>query len=226
MIIKLLSGELIGIVDFNSIHFYDIKTLGKEQIINYKITKIKIHIGYLKGKKVISGIESVFENLINGEEKNFINKGKLETEEIIELSIMKNDFLSQVELQFDSDISIFFLRFITHKNHQISFGDYNENKRLIHCINENEIITGFFGYYYKKLNAIGCDYIKRKDYCIYFIFGYLALRHKAKNSEFKNKWDKKFKELDISYQFIWKVANLPDDCKTTFISIFKYIFPY
>lgn len=89
---KLLSGELIGIVDFNSIHFYDIKTLGKEQIINYKITKIKIHIGYLKGKKVISGIESVFENLINGEEKNFINKGKLETEEIIELSIMKNDF--------------------------------------------------------------------------------------------------------------------------------------
>ena len=37
MNIKLLSGELIGIVDFNSIHFYDIKKLFQELKVFLKI---------------------------------------------------------------------------------------------------------------------------------------------------------------------------------------------
>lgn len=219
-------GILIGVIDSDSKMFDDNEALGEGQLIKYKIIKIKIYIGYLEGKKVISGIESIFKNLINGEEKNIVKKSELKPEEIKELTIKKNDFLSQIELQFDENISIFFLRFITHKNHQISFGEFNEKIPLNHSNKENEIISGIFGSFNKKLDAIGCICIKRKDYFIYFIFGYLALRHKAKNLEFKNKWDKEFKKLDISYQFIWKVANIPDDCKTAFISIFKYIFPF
>ena len=39
------------------------------------------------------------------------------------------------------------------------------------------------------------------------------------NEAFRKKWEEKYKELDIVYQFIWKAMLLPD---TAFAKIIKY----
>ena len=221
--IRIYNSGLYGFLGPNSEFYDDIETFGEKELNNYKITTIKIYVGYLYGKKKMLGIGYTHKNMINGEEINTINKKDIEAEEILELDIKENDYLVEIELQFDN--SIFFLRFITKKNHQIFFGEYNKDFNLHHLVQEkNHIICGFQGYYSNTLDSIACYYYRRFDRFYKFFFIFFVLKYMAKSLDFRIKWETKYRELPISYQFIWRTITLPDDCKYVFHSIFKYIF--
>ena len=221
--VRIYNTAIYGFLGQNSEFYDDSKTFGEKELNNYKITKIKIYVGYLYGKKEILGIGYTHKNMINGEEINTIDKNDIETEEILELTIKGNDYLFEIELQFDN--FTFFLRFKTKKNHQIFFGEYNKDFALHHLVQEkNQIIWGFYGAYRNTLDSIGCYYYRRLDGFIKFFYIFFALKYKAKSLDFRNKWETKYRELPISYQFIWRTITLPDDCKYVFHSIIKYIF--
>ena len=66
-------------------------------------------------------------------------------------------------------------------------------------------------------------YIKRYfNKKLIFLLKYLV----SNDKNFRDKWNKSFKELDIPSQYIWKVVNLPDDCEYSYHLIIKFLIPF
>ena len=42
-----------------------------------------------------------------------------------------------------------------------------------------------------------------------------------KNNKFREEWEKKYKELDIDFQYLWRVVNLPE---ASFAKIISFCF--
>ena len=87
---------LFGIITEEDKNFDVCDIFTAEEILNYKIIKLRIYLGYLKGKKVILGIGITFKNLLNGKLVNTVHKGDSKVEEIEELIIKDNDYLTNV----------------------------------------------------------------------------------------------------------------------------------
>ena len=132
--------------------------------------------------------------------------------------IEDNDYLTKVFIQLNPSYwSISFIRFITHKNNQIFAGEYEDNNEDRDLNNVNEVIIGFYGGLSKKLGCLGCLYISKHIYCKKLFFGIFLLKYLvSKDKNFRDKWNKSCKELDIPSQYIWKVVNLPDDCEYSY----------
>ena len=63
----------------------------------------------------------------------------------------------------------------------------------------------------KKLDATGVLFVSMKDILEDSILVFMMLKYKSKKDEkFKEDWDKKYKSLDIEYQYIWRFINLPN----------------
>ena len=221
-------GNLFGTVTLEDKKFDDCENFPAKEILNYKIIKQRIYLAYLKGKKVILGIGTTFKNLLNGKIVNTVHKDDLQVEEIVELIIKNDDYLTKVLIQMNmSDFSISFIRFITHNNHQISSGEYEENGEDRNLNLENEVILGFFGGINKRLDYIGCQYIRKEIYYKNLFFGFFLLKYLAKKDKnFRDKWNESYKGLDVSSQYLWKAVNLPDDCKYSYYLIIKYLSPF
>ena len=221
---------LFGIITPEDKEFDDCQNFTAKEILNYKIIKQRIYLGYLEGKKVILGIGTTFKNLLNGKIVNTVHKGDSKVEEIEELIIKDNDYLTNVFIKLDQiDFSISFIRFITHNNNQISSGEYEDNNgdRILILNEENEVIVGFYGGIKKKLVNIGCLYIRKVIYFKYLFFGVFLLKYLAKKDKnFRDKWNESYKGLDVSSQYLWKAVNLPDDCKYSYYLIIKYLSPF
>ena len=60
-----------------------------------------------------------------------------------------------------------------------------------------------------------------KDILKESILVFMMLNYKSKKDEkFRKDWDKKYKSLDIEYQYIWRFINLPN---AIIASIIKYL---
>ena len=92
---------LFGIISPEDKKFDVCDIFTAEEILNYKIIKQRIYLGYLEGKKVIFGIGTTFKNLLNGKIVNTIHKGDLKVEEIEELIIKDGDYLTKVFIQMN-----------------------------------------------------------------------------------------------------------------------------
>ena len=225
---KLEFGTLFGLINMGCQRFDDSKLfISENKIIEYKIIKIRVYLGYINGKKNILGIGCTYKNIFNGKIKETINKGNIEAEEVEEFCIKNNEYLSNVYFQL-SDFSPNYdnifdnFRFITNKNNQKFIGEYNGKSEIKKLIDKEAIIFGFFGTFTNRLETIGCMYIKSQTLYNILSFGFFILKHIAKrNKDFKNKWEKNYKNLPISYQYLWKAVNLPDDCP--FHRIIKYL---
>ena len=205
----------------------DLEDLGKKEIIKMKIIKIKVYIGLYDQKKVIFGISTTFKNLITGEIKETLpHKGSLDFLDIKEFVIGNDEYLTDFYIQFP----FFDLDYIL----QIGYGtnkrkflvpeksdEVGENKYVSEN-GRNNIIIGTFGHFSEKLDATGCFFVPKKDYMKFILFSFFMLRHKSKNdAQFKEEWDKKYKNIPIEYQYIWKFINLDEK---PFKSIIKYCF--
>ena len=222
-------GDIYGVGSQDDTYFDDFEGFSNRELLNYKIIKQRIYLGYLEGKKVILGIGTTFKNLLNG---NIVNKDHKEdlqvVEEIEELIIKDDDYLTNVFIQMNQyDFFISFIRFITHNNNQISSGEYEENGEDRILNQENEVILGFYGGINKRLNYIGCLYTRKDIYYKKLFFGIFLLKYLAKkDNNFRDKWNVGFKELDVSSKYLWKAVNLPDNCKYSYYLIIKYLSPF
>ena len=216
-----------GLVASESHSFDNEKEISK--MLNYKIIKIKIYLGYSKGEKVILGIGTTFQNILDGNIINTVHKVEGKVEEIEELIIKGNEYLADIQINLDQDnFYIICLRFITNKNNQLLVGEYDEeNYELKIPKSSKSVIVGFYGSYggyYKRLESIGFYYVEKEILFKEIFYGFFLLKYYLKhNKNFRDIWDKDYKKLDFSYQCLWKAVNLPDSCKYFFYLIIKYL---
>ena len=201
--------------------FWDDNT-DEEFSIKSKIIQIKIHTGEYNGKYVILGISLTFKNLVNNEEKivNHIGSGK--ALEIQSLDIKENEYVTNFYIKFlDNEEYISQLGFSTNKNRRILVGVDEGNYKIIEYNDGSHIIIGSFGHLDEIMNGIGIYYIKKTDFMKELLFGIFIVRYLNKNNkEFKKKWDEKYKEIPMEYQYMWKMINLPDN---TYYGILRYL---
>jgi hypothetical protein len=211
-----------GIIDQESKHWDDVEEIGKKEILKYKISKIKLFSTKNKEKEVLLGVEVTYTYRLTGETKNFANH--IGTDPIFdskEMNLKSNEYLSDFNIKCDFlNDCITKLGYGTTKQNKILIGNEEDENQIIETNGIEYIIVGIFGCYNKRLDGIGFYYVKQKDYFNKIYQTYFILRYVAKkDNKFKKEWEKRYKELPIQYQYMWRTVNLPD---TIFSGIIKY----
>ena len=202
----------------------DLEDLGYETLMKHKITKIKIYSGSYQGKQVILGISYEFKNLFTGKVMTSeIHKSSQDFEDFKEYEIKNNEFLTDFHIRFPHECDyITQLGFTTSKGSKIFLGTEEGENKIILSNGGQNIIIGTFGCLNKKLDAMGCLYISKKEYARRRIFYLFMLRYIIKkDNKFKEQWDNKLNELPEEFKYIWKTINLPD---TAFSQIITFCF--
>jgi len=199
----------------------DFDDIGEKQMLNLKITKIKIYSGKFNDKDVIFGLGFTYRNTLNGEEKVVEHKGSDEFLDIKELIIKPDEYLTDFHIRFSNGAEyISQLGFATNKENSLIIGPEEGEDKIIQSNGGKNIIVGTFGRLNKKLDATGVLFISKKDYFKRRIVGILFLRNLIKkDTKFKEEWDKKQESLPLEFKYIWRVANLPE---TLLSQIFKF----
>ena len=177
--------------------------------------------------KTLLGIQCKYKNIMTGEEKESeAHCGILDSYdiEIKEINIKENDYFNHFYIGFDTFIS--YIKFTTKNKEVIEFGEKikDEIKKVtINLGNEKNMVQCFIGYYNNyRITALGCKFIKKKDYILLHIMDILRLRHFFKvNQNEKEKWkdNNKLNQCNLYIKTIAKVCLLPE---SIFCSIIKY----
>ena len=211
-----------GIVDQDSKYWDDVEEIGENDILKYKISKIKIFSTKNEEKEIILGVEVTYTNRLTGQTKSFENHiGSEPVFDTKEMNIKSNEYLSDFFIKCDfKNEYITELGYGTTKKNKILIGNEEGKEQNIETNGGEFIIVGIFGCYNKKLDGIGFYYIKQKDYFNKIYQSYFILRYLTKKDDkFKKEWEKKFQKLPIQYQYIWRTVNLSD---IVFSGIIKY----
>ena len=215
-----------GLIDIDSKEWDDVRDIKITELLKRKITNIKIFSSKYNDKVIINGISITFKNSTTGNIKTIEHRGNDDIIDTKELNIKNNEYLSDFHIRFpDSTEYISQIGFSTNKKNTIMVGSEDGDSKTV-CFNGGDnIIIGTRGWFNKHLDSIGCIFISKKDYLQKYLFDIFMLRYQIKNNEnFKKEWDKKYKELSIVDQFLWKTAGLEDD--EIFIQILKYCYCY
>ena len=207
-----------GVLHYNETkRFYDEKYVEKENIYQYRISKIKV---FLNENGNILGLQAFYKNL-NGEEEagaegrdNTIKEYDIQT-----LEIPANDFLCNIHIFVGTDY-ITKLKFVTKKGKELEVGTNDGEDRTCSILNEtkDKIVLCLSGGYRDKLELISCKYIPIKKY-LGPTSGFFELKKKLKNSDFKKNVESKLSELDHPSQVLFRACCLPD---TVFNEIIKF----
>lgn len=198
-----------------------------KKILQNKITNIKIY--YNKGdddveEKYIIGLQLTFKDCFTGEIKKVEHKGSDNISGMKELTLKSGEYLSKFNIKFEGeDVDrCTLLSFTTNKGNNISVGSNEGQEKIVPTNDQNIIYLGTFGGLNKKIEAIGCLYIKREDYIKENLFRFFILRFLAKKYEkFKKEIEAKYNELSEEDKYLWKMVNLPD---AAFEVIIKFCF--
>jgi hypothetical protein len=210
-----------GVLHYNETkRFYDEKYVEKENIYQYRISKIKV---FLNENGNILGLQAFYKNL-NGEEEagaegrdNTIKEYDIQT-----LEIPANDFLCNIHIFVGVDY-ITKLKFVTKKGKELEVGTNDGEDRTCSILNENKdkIVLCLSGGYRDKLELISCKYIPIKKY-LGPTSGFFELKKKLKNSDFKKTVESKLSELDNSSQVLFRACCLPDNVFNEIIKFCLY----
>ena len=230
---KYSSTPIYGIISKDKKRFDDID-LFKGDLWKYATLKsIKIWWGTPRLTenfpkiKTLLGIQCTYKNIMTGEEKQSdAHCGVLDSNDITisEVKLQPGDYFNHFHIGFDFPIS--YIKFTTKNNEKIEFGQpiKEEVKKVqLNLDNEPNMIQCFVGYYNKnRITALGCKYIKKRDYLFIYIMDILRLRHFFKlNPKEKEKWEdnNKLKQYSLYIKTIAKICLLPDN---QFHSVIKY----
>ena len=219
-------GGNYGSFDLNSIYFDDSQDLGGTEttFLQNKIKIIKIHTGNVNNEEVIIGIQLTYLNMATKEIKELpIRKGNVEynNEDIKALEINPGEYLINysIRLSFDLDL-IYQIGFETNKNRKLFVGSEKGEEKVMNLNEGKYLIVGTFGHYNKKLESLGVQYVKLKDYIKKFYRAYFELKFKIKKDEnYKEKLKAKYMSLKESDKYLFKACLLPDGA---FSIIMKY----
>ena len=242
-------GDLYGIVSQNS-KFFDDREALKNDILNYKITNIKIYFNSclenqsqydlelneklsltkkgqeedkeLSDEKFIVGLSITYKNLFNGDTTVIEHKCSNKIAGMRELNIKGNEYLKKFNINKNNKSNrISQLCFFTNRNNYVSVG-LKDGEDIIEKNGEDNVIIGCFGHYSQSISALGFIYVNKKYLIEKLVFGFFLLRRIVRSDEeFREKWNKKYKQLDIDFQFMWRMVNLPD---ASFANIIKFCF--
>ena len=200
----------------------DLDDFGEKELLKMKIIKIKVYTGLYQMQTVIVGISTTFRNVVTGEIRVIDHIGSLDYTDFKEFVIDNNNYLTDFHIrlpennEYISQIGYctrwrnFFVPEVT------SVGEESNTDKF----GKDYIIIGTFGCFDQKLDATGVLYASKTEFIKRIMFTFFLLRHKSKNdSKFEEKWDKDYKNLDIEYQYIWRLIKLPN---LLLLSIFKY----
>ena len=216
------SGNYGGI-DQDSKFWDDFEEKGEDILLKSKIIKIKIFLGKYNEKICINGIGYSFKNKVTGEITSYEHIGSDKYIEFKELMIKNNEYLTDFHIRYPHDAEfITQLGFTTNKNNNILVGSEEGEEHFVRSNGKGNIIVGTFGCMNKKLDSMGVLFIPKNDYFFRIsLFPYFLLRYLyQKDYNFKEKWNKKNKELPIIYQYLWNVIKLENKL---FRLIIKYI---
>ncbi len=207
---KIRATPPIGIINFKQTkHFYDDNFSTKENMFQFRLSKILIFLGE---KNKILGIRSFYKNLKNEEKEGQIGYNEaLKIINIIKFEIPSNDHLCCLYI-FTSDNGIEQLKFLTKKGKELTVGEKGGQNAIKNYINNNEnIILSIFGGYSDQLDILGFKYIKMSDYFGHTL-GYFELRIKMKNEKFKNNINSKIDAYKDSDKILIRACLLPVAC--------------
>jgi hypothetical protein len=209
--------------------------LFKDELWKYAVLKsIKvwwgtpIRNGTIGKEKTLLRIQCRYKNIMTGEVKdsNQYNSGSLSNDaDYQEIVLEQNDYFNQFHIGFDTFIS--YIKFTTKDKKKIEFGQPNKDVKTIKLNNEKEpnMVQCFIGYYNdNKITALGCNYIRKKDYIFLHLMDIFRIRHIFKtNEQEKQKWLNSIVSTpdlyDIYIKALVKLCSLPD---TQFYTIIKY----
>ena len=201
-----------GIVDFKETkRFYDDNFSSKENLFQFRLSKIQIFIG---NKNNILGIQSFYKNLKNEEFPGKIgyNEQIKEILKIIKFEISPNDYLCYMNIYKTDEEGIKRLKFATKKGKELEVGEGGDDSKISY-LNENgqNIILSISGGYNKQLSLLSCRFININDYFGNSI-GYFELRIKMKDEKFKNKVNANINRYEDSDKVLIRACLLPESC--------------
>jgi hypothetical protein len=211
---KFHSTMNIGSINHESKFWNDLEDLGQKELLKMKITKIKVYTGLYQNKNAIFGISTTFRNFVTGETKEIVHKGSQDFIDVKEFVLQSGEYLTDFHIRLpEKNEYISQIGYCTKKRQFFvpETTDDGEERRNIRKVEGNYIIAGTFGCVNKKLDATGVLFVSMKDILEDSILVFMMLKYKSKKDEkFKEDWDKKYKSLDIEYQYIWRFINLPN----------------
>ena len=177
---KIKSIAVYGVLHFGEeTRFDDDKFSTKDNLYQYRISKIKIFLGE---KNLILGIQVIYKNLKGEEIMGAEGRNKnIKELDIQTLEIAPNDFLCYLDI-FVGDDYITKLVFETKKGKRLSVGVDEGDDKIIRELNEKKdnIILSFFGGYRKSLEFLCCKYLPINEY-LGPTMGYFELKKKLKH---------------------------------------------
>ena len=200
--------------------FDDKEFYNKDNLFQYRLSKIKFFLGEKNGKEVILGLQTIYTNSNGKETVNEEARDKAEKEiDVKVFEIPANDYICNFFLKTGDD-RITQIKLVTKKEKEFVVGSDEGEDKIVDFINDNKdhIILYFFGGYRKCLEAIAAGYIPMRSY-LGNTRGYFELKKKLKDKNFKEATETKLNSLSESDKVLFKVCNLPDSC---FNSIIRY----
>ena len=203
---------------FSENDYHDIKNQLGDNILDYKITKIKCQ---LKSNTNIQGIQFFYKNINTGEEKALIDIKKNDGELIEQEMILNNEDIIDLKV-FLKDVILVGFEVTTNKKRSKKFG-YGGDEDLINIPdleNLDKIIVGF-GVCSSEdgISSIYCYYSSKRDYVFHLYTGILSLRIKLKDSNFKEKTNNKLSKMNDKNKLLYRICSLPDNL---YFNIIKY----
>jgi len=224
---------IYGIISKDKKRFSDCD-LFKGDLWKYAVLKeIKIWWGTPKKNedfskiKTLIGVQCKYINNITGEEiESEAHRGKVESSDILvqNISLKENEYFSQFHIGFDNSIS--YIKFVTNNEQKIEFGEpiKEEVKKVkLNMDKEPNMVQCLIGYYNEnRITALGCKYIKRKDFIFLNLMDIFRLRHFFNvNENEKEKWkdNNKLNQHNLYIKAVAKLCLLPEGL---FCCIIKY----
>jgi len=201
-------------------NYLEIKTILGDKILDYKLKKI---ICQLKSNTCIVGIKFIYRNLDTGEDKALIDITS-NLNDLIETDFdLNNEEVKDMKVWLNHDIRLIGFEITTNKNRSKKFG-YGNDEQLVKISdfeNGDQIIVGFGCYSDDNfgISAIYGQYINKKKYVSIIYSGIFSLRHIIKNYEYKQKIEKKLKNMEENKQILYRICQMPDN---QFFNIIKY----
>ena len=208
-----------GTVQGDSVHYTIKDKIGKDNILDYKITKIKCQ---LKSNEGIKGIQFFYKNINTGKEQALIDIKKDDKDLIDQEFILNNEDIIDLKVFLNNDVVLIGFEVTTNKNRSKKFG-YGENENLI-TVNDLEnldkIIVGFGVCSNNEgITSIYCYYSSKRDYVFFLYTGMLSLRIRLKDSKFNEEVNKKLPKMSDKNKLLYRISSLPDNL---YFNVIKY----